>query len=346
MKQKLILAVLLTGCISLLFAYNPSAGGELMYQLQTPDVLADGASVAGGALFSASAEHIAINPALTSEEQRIVINLDYTALAGSSYGQTMFLGTIFPTKYGVLTFSGQGIFATLDELDLGNCFTMRAGFSKDISEELYVGTDLACTIGSGFGIYGDFGFYYKAGSVKWLPFLKDVKFGGVLTGCGLPYNNSSKSALDSEEAVTGFPGLVTPHAGLSGTLVTTDKFKMGLSADLAFPTFQNIVFDTGLQMLIADFVRVRTGWNFNLRECMAGKASYIPSIAVSAKIAFKTQNSFMNKNGWAESEVEIPAGYRQLTGGVHAISAGATLHLGMQDNKEPVIKLWDGEDDE
>ena len=79
---------------------------------------------------------------------------------------------------------------------------------------------------------------------------------------------------------------------------------------------------------------------------MAGKASYIPSIAVSAKIAFKTQNSFMNKNGWAESEVEIPAGYRQLTGGVHAISTGATLHLGMQDNKEPVIKLWDGEDDE
>ena len=125
MKQKLISAVFLMSCISLLFAYNPSAGGELMYQLQTPDVLADGASVAGGALFSASAEHIAINPALTAEEQRIVINLDYTALAGSSYGQTMFLGTIFPTKRGVLTFSGQGIFATLDELDLGNCFTIK-----------------------------------------------------------------------------------------------------------------------------------------------------------------------------------------------------------------------------
>ncbi|MBQ0167677.1 MAG: hypothetical protein KBT02_11280 [Treponema sp.] len=349
MKKKLLSVLVLVFCCGLVCAYNPPSGGELLYLLATPQSLSNGASAAGGALPYATAEHTAINPALVAGEQRIVVNAGFTGLFGpeddSGFGSAMHVGAVIPTKYGVFTGAVQGVFTDFQIFDLGNTMTIRGGFAKDISDSIHVGASLASSFGSGFGFFGDLGVLWNKGTIHKLPWLKDVRIGFALTELGLPVSNADAVALNTEKDISGYPGWVTPRAGIAGTLISAEKLKFGASADIATPSFQNILVDLGLQCLLFDTVRIKTGWEFNLRECIAGTAVYYPDVTVAVKIGFRSKDdSFLTEHGWQQSELVPAAGYRYLEDGVQAYSAELAAHLGLKDTEAPVIELWADEE--
>ncbi len=336
-------------CCSI-YAYNPSSGGELFYLLGTPSLISDGVSAAGGALTDVTAANSAVNPALTADEERFTLDAGYTALIGgtgdgSRFGSAFHLGAVYPTKYGVLSGSLQGLFSFSDGLDLGGSGTARIGFSKEAGKWL-LGADLAFTGGSAFSFFGDIGAVYKAGMISFLPFMHNIRFGFAFTELGLPFRYNSKSALDASAGNVEFPGFITPRLGFSGMFLDFDAVQAGLSLDLAFPTFQNVIFSSGIQFFIKDIVRLRVSWDFNLRECLAGTASYLPTVALSVTIPVTSgHDSFLSRQGWQQSDVIPAAAFRTLPGEVMAVSAGVTARLGIRDERPPVIKLFEEQPD-
>lgn len=324
----------------LLFALVPLraeavVGGEYAFRLAHPDLLTGASSAAGGGFFSAGPGSIAVNPALTASEQRIVLSLGYTALLetvdGIDAGGAAQAALLVPSRWGVFTGVVDGIFCDLGGLNLGNSVGLRAGFAKDINEKLYAGAVLGGGVrwadGTQWALSLGLGFVYNLGG---LGFLRDVRIGGAVTNLGKPY-------------ASGYPGIGMPRAGIAGTLFTVADGKVagGFSADLSFPQFMNAVLDAGLQLRIADIITVKSAWQFDLRETLDKHYNLVPSVGVAVKFGINTRNNqFMADKGWQQSEIATSAAWQKLYGNIHAASVGAAINLGLRDTAAPEIILW------
>ncbi|HZK19762.1 MAG TPA: hypothetical protein VFC68_03445 [Treponemataceae bacterium] len=345
MKKKVFL-LLVTGVLgTLVYAYNPPVNGELLYQLSTPETLAGAASVAGGGLWKEHTAQISINPALLATEQRIVGNFAYTAVLNTdgtnAYGQSLYFGAVLPSKYGVFTANTQWAVLPLASVPLENSISIRGAYSKDITEKIYVGASLYGGFGTDWCVGTDIGCMYNFDTISTLPFLSDVRWACAITGIGKAYNPDTIGYVHAEKSTTGIPSL-TPRTGIAATFLNTKKIKGGLSLDLSFPLFQNILFDCGLQFAVADFLYVNSGWECNLRQTLQDVATYMPFVSVGVKIGFaSSENSYFSKKGWSESEIVPSIAYRQLWNKTNVYSAGAAFYLGLPDTEAPVIVLWE-----
>ncbi len=349
MFKKSLSVLLLSVAAVTVWAYAPPAAGQLTYQITTPDVLAGGATVAGGAFEYSSVAHAAVNPALTAPEQRIVADGAATILTGTLGGEkklgvpSFYLGLVIPTKMGVFSGSGQGLFANFDNMALGNTFTTRGGFAKEIDDRLNVGADLYLSIGStnaGFdwALGTDLGFTYEMGTWKYLPFMSDIRWGAALTGLG-------KNLHSSADSYSAFPGIFTPSAGIAGTLFTWKALSGAAAVDLSVPSFQDVAFNALVDIRVSDFLSVKTGWNFDLLETLNKTASYLPYVTVGVTFGHTSKDdSFLSKMGGQQSEFNLGGTWRQLTNDVTAYSAGATIKLGLPDTSAPAIVLWEDEE--
>lgn len=312
-----------------------TTGGDYAFRLTHPDLLSGGASAAGGGFFTAGPGSIAINPALPAGEQRIMLNLGYTALLkpGDDFdmGGAGLVALLVPSRWGVFSGVVEGVFCDLGELNLKNTVGLRAGFSKDINEKLYAGVALNGGIRwaeeTDWSLGLNIGFMYQLGD---LGFLRDVRIGGALMNMGKPYT-------------WGMPSICTPRVGLAGTLFSAadEKLMGGFSADLSFPQFMNAVLDVGLQVKIANIITVKSAWQFNLRETLDGARNLIPSVGITVKFGINTKsNQFMAEKGWQQSEITTSAAWQNLYGDIHAASIGAAINLGLKDTSAPEIILW------
>ncbi|AEE16294.1 hypothetical protein [Treponema brennaborense] len=319
------------------FAYDPPAGAEYMFRLVSPDMLSQAGSSAGGGFFTTAPDSITINPALTAGDQRIGLDAGYTALfstsGGFSLGGAGQLGLLVPTRWGVFSGVLQGISADFEPLKLYNTVALRTGFAKDITDNLYAGAALNGSVNWGDGVHWglglDVGVWYRLGA---LGFLRDTRIGFSLANMGKPL-------------VWGMPGIFTPRMGIAATLFSVKNLKGAFSADLSAPQFSNLVFDAGLQLQFSDMVTLKTGWQFNLKEVIAENYNLLPSVGVSVKFGINTtDNRFMAENGWQQSDLITSGAWQQLYGGVQAVSAAASLRLGLTDTEAPVIVLWGDEE--
>ncbi len=348
MIKKTLLSVVLLSLGLSVFAYNPPIMGENLYNVTSPSMLSGEASVAGGSLFYVSPEHMGINPALPASEQRVVINGAYTAMFApnkeTKYGQALYAGTMIPTRFGVFSSSLQGTFATFDDMNLGNTFSIRGAFSKDFYEDFYIGMGVATGFGTSWALYADIGILYIPDQISWLGSMKDIRLGISLTQMGKTYTSNSTGVKGDKASIIGLPAMFTPRFGFAGTILEVKHLKAGISLDLAFPTFQNIIFDTNLQFMFFNMVTLSTGWQFNLVETIFDKATYLPSVSLSVKFGIdtKTSSNSIYNNG-KQNEITVSSAYKPLSNGTHIISAGGGVHFGVIDEDPPEIILWEEE---
>ena len=362
MKKVLSALAVLTAASSL-FAYNPPTGSEDLNRLSEPELLSGGRSTAGGALYFVTPGSIVNNPALPALEQRIMIDLGYTALidnddlSDDDYGNAAQLGVSIPSRYGVTTLLGQWVTSPFYDMNLGHIFDFRGNFSKDITDNLTFGA--TANIGIAYdektdwkaGV--DLGVLYNFGKIA---FMDDFRLGVALMNLGKPFSgdellgmsaDSRDETFEDWEEATMYPGLATLRVGIASTLFTVGSFKGGWSADVSVPTAQNAIVDAGLQVAYNDIVRLNVGWGSNIRELIEGRNVNLPAIGLSFRFAFKSSKLAAGNSDWGQSEMTVGAVWQQLYKNVTAVSGGALLKLGTSDNEPPEITLWpdDGKSD-
>lgn len=354
--KKILGTVLASFAAAALFAYNPPAGGQNALRFTEPQVLAGANSAAGGGLFGATPASILNNPALTAWEQRIVLDVAGTVLHSTnsdddgSLGSAFQGGLLLPSRWGVSTVLFQGVWSEFLDMPIGDSVNLSGGFAKDISDKVSVGLSanfgyLVGDVGKDWTMSAAVGAYYEFGDWK---FFKDIRFGASLLNLGKMYSKSNTFGIESdsfENGVDSWPALATLRTGTAAAIIKNRQVSLGASFDLAFPSFQNLVVDTGLQMQIHDFMKIYSGWEFDVREFAEGARNIIPSIGVSFKFLFNSKdNSFMANKGWQQSEMTVSGGWKRLYENIDAFSAGAVLNLGLKDTAAPEIELWGGEE--
>lgn len=334
--------------------FNPPAFGESAYELSSPQALTDGSSTAGGAIFLATPGSICVNPALPAHEQRVDLNLGYTALFSQAdtefhYGNAFQAGIIIPSKLYIITGYVNGTMLNLPFTNkdgelcsmVNNNLNIKAALSKEITEKMNVG--LGLNAGFAWGENPDWALSFNIGAMyDWgrLGFLSDFRLGSSLMNLGKCFANSPESnMLDTHET------FCTWKMGAAGTIFGNENMKLGFSFDLSTPCFQNLIIDTGFKFAVKDMLTISVAEKFNINElCSQKYTNLIPSVGLLFKFNFKVQNNeLLDRHEWGSSEMTCGAAYKNLYGDINAISTGVDLTLGMKDEAAPVIVLWEEE---
>ena len=326
-----------------LFAYNPPAAGESANTFFSPDLLGGQASATGGPFADGNPADLASNPALSAYEQRIIFDLSYAAIIGFNKNNTGNSGLkghlanidfLYPARWGVIAADVHFFNSSFASLPWGTAGSLRFSYSKDLTENLALGAGLYGIVGTGWGLGADLGVLYRLGD---LGFAKDSKVGASITGMGKPYN-AGKGGIKGARNTSGFPGMFTPRVGFASTFVSIKNFKLGMDFDLSLPTFQNLVFDTGLHMKFADMVTFKTGWSFNLVETLQHTQTYIPSFGLACSIKLNSKDK-SDANPWEQSDITPQFAAKPFYNDIWAIGAGVNVKVGKTDTAAPVISL-------
>jgi hypothetical protein len=330
-------------------------GGENLFHYGHPAYQSSADSAAGGPLFAAGPYSININPALTAALQCLTADAGFSVFSDAGdqdlgSGGAFHIGTSLPTRWGVWTAAVQSDFLQ-HPFSIGNVIAGHFGFSRDVTENLYIGLTL-----SGGGLtykgdegnmkdgYNDFavlvslGIWYRIKEISALsdkPFLKNIRFGLALQNLGKSFNQTTVG----EDVF--FPGIITPKFGAALDLVSHPKIKVGASADIAVPIDPfNFLFSAGLQVEIANLVYIGSGWNMNARELSDGAEAYGPYITVAVKFSANTSGSErMRKRGFDQTDIKVEGLWQHMGNDLHHTTLGATFNFGVQDTTPPEIDI-------
>ncbi|MCL2832910.1 MAG: OmpA family protein [Treponema sp.] len=277
----------------------------------------------------------AVNPAAEGDAQRIIFDIGYLGIPGfgkeSGWGNAFNLGAVFPTRVGVFGGSLKMINSPFKGFPVDTTFMGNLNAAK----EFYPGMNLGAGLNIGYNtadhwiVSGDLGLRWNIGS---LGPLENFTWAAVLHGIGASW----------------IPSMFTPAGGISfdfvnlkGEAGNPSPFKMGMAADLSFPTFQNVTGKLGINMTVAGLVNVTAASNFNVREALKGQApSFIPSIGVSAN--FKLKSGGPRIVGGAlpsDGELAVDLAAKPLYADIWAMGAGVTWTVGVVDKNPPVITI-------
>lgn len=327
------------------WAFDPPTGADTAATLASPELLAGGYSAAS----TGSPMADLANPAASGLLQRTTVDLSYLALVGlgseSGWGHALNAGIAVPEPYGVWTGYLGVLSSPFASIDLGTVLTGRVGMAKDLYKNLLVGAALNMQLGSdggfGWGAGLDLGVLGIPGDIG---ALKGVTWGASLHNIGKSFSATGTTGMSGAATTDGYASPFTPQFGVSADLVRAESAGIVLSsnADLWFPTFQNLVFAAGLKVGWRDKAFVRLGWDFNLREELAGVGqSLVPSFGIGASFAIDKakDDSIVSKTGLNRSELRPSLSASRLYGDIWAIGGGVNVPLGVLDKTPPVITI-------
>ncbi len=344
-KLKKIFVLTFFAAAVFLSAYDPVSGGEEKSTLHSPSTAGGQSSVTGGPFGDTVPGSLSVNPAVGGAEQRPVLDVSYFLLAGlgkteKGFGHAANLAVLYPFRWGNLAGSLHFLNSEFNSLKLGTMGGFRFSYSKDLTEKFLIGAGAYFDIGKDWGLGLDVGILYKLGD---LGFLKDSKLGLSFTGLGKTYN--PKWIGVKGKASSGSPAMITPHVGFASTLVSIDGFKLGMHTDLSAPFFQNLIFNTGLHMEMADMLTFKSGFVFNLVETIYKRQTYIPSFNLGMTIRINSdKNEFMKKQGWQQSDLKPEFSAKPFYNNIWAFGAGVNMHFGLKDDEPPRIEVGIPED--
>jgi flagellar hook assembly protein FlgD/outer membrane protein OmpA-like peptidoglycan-associated protein len=339
-------ALLLAAAPVLWSDFSPPAGTGAFYDLASPEFLMTGPTVASGM----SPYSDAVNPAASGEVQRTTLDLSYLGLAGfgsqPGYGSAVNLGLAVPTPAGVISGSARlvSVPATFTSLAFGTVGAVGLSFAKELYPRFSVGVGLSFLVGGSGGNPADWGLDLDLGVVHHpgdLSIFKDFSWGVALRDFGKGYS--------PDPAGTSFPAPFTLAAGLSFSLVRTTWVNWGFTADLSFPSFQNVRLDGSTRLGIHDTVFLSFAGHFDLHEVVGtwGDAASprTPPIAFGVDVKLRTDSRKTVKllkateRGWNRSEIDVDAGAAALQAGIWGIGLGVNVKLGEIDRTGPAVAV-------
>lgn len=326
-------------------AYDPPAGAETAIQLVSPAMMAGGWSAAS--IESPMAD--LANPAASGLQQRTALDLSYIALVGMGedrgWGHVANFGMAVPKPYGVWTGAVSLLSSPFESaLPLGTIFTARGGMAKDLYPNFLVGAAIDAQLGGnngfGWGLAADIGVLSILGN---LSFLRDFAWGLSLRNMGKAFSSTGALGI-SGAAASSYDSPFTLQAGASAELLPSNNLGLSVKAnsDLWFPSFQNVVLGLGLRLSLKDKAFLRLGWDFNLREAIAGvDQGLLPSIGIGASFTIdkNKDDSIISKAGLNRSELRPSFAAAELPGKVWAFGMGANIPVGVLDRNPPQIKI-------
>lgn len=346
--KKIIACAAVSMVSAALFAYNPPAGGQNLFNLTSPTQLTSASSAAGGGIFYPGPDSIAFNPALPSFEERVQLDAAFSILANKGEGDSgggFQTGILIPMKLFNVSGLLNGVFLKAEDMYLANTLNFKAGASKEVTERISVGAavDLGCMWGEGsdWSVGLGLGALYRREN---LGFAKDFRVGASLLNLGKYYEMEDVPGINEDKDSDYYPAIVTLRAGAAANLFTTDKFVFGASFDMTIPSFQNFVIDAGLQFGVMDMIFVNIAERIDCAECFEGSVDLLPAIGVSVKFNLNAQkNNYLKAHSWEKSEMLASAAWQQKYDNIEVVSGGLRVKLGQKDVDPPVIQLWDEE---
>jgi outer membrane protein OmpA-like peptidoglycan-associated protein/flagellar hook assembly protein FlgD len=348
----LLLATVLILSAGLLYADPPHSppGADAVPDLYSASLSGSGAFTTG----TGGAPSSAVNPAQGADARRMIFDASYLAIpAISSLGkeakegndnfflQSISVGALFPTKYGV--FGGSLRYIGGFEDDFYWYFPIERTLSGNIfaSKEIYPGMSLGLGFNFGTGadwtISGDVGFRYNTGN---LGTLKNFTWAVVLRALGKSY----------------FPSWLAPSGGISFDLINVegkdgkpDPFVLGLAGDISVPSAFywpdiSMILKAGLNVTIAEVVTLSVAWpggsGLNLRELSdnAVKFPVVPSVGLSFNIILPSGGERIAGGRLpSDGDLKISTAFKPLYEGITAIGGGVSWYVGIADKKPPVI---------
>lgn len=317
-----IIALISATASATLFAADLPLGADSVAELYSPRFI-------GGGAFSTStgnAQAAAVNPAATGEEQRIILDASYAALAGlgaeSGLGHAINLGAVLPTKYAVFAGSLRFLTSPFSSYPVGTGVGLKASASKELYPGFSAGVGLGAAFGSDWSLGLDLGVGHRLGDVS---FMKNFRWAAALGGIGKGWA----------------PSAFTPTVGASFDLVRADSFRLGVSADLGAPSFSNLTGRFGVDATAARFVTLASSVGFNLAEASAGRAaSAVPSFGLTLNFTLDGKKDAASAGGlFSDGEISTTVALKPLYGDVWTFGTGATAVLGVVDRVPPAIGI-------
>ncbi len=349
--KKIITFIVSAFTLASLFAYNPPVQGENLLGFTNPEIITGGSSTAGGGLRSITPSSVTmLNPALADMEDRVALDIGYAALLNNAsressmpYGQAFGTGILIPNAWCTVAGEVAGVSAPFHDFNLGNSINLNTAVSKQVAEKIFIGAG----VGGGyhFDHDTDWALYANVGAVFALgdaAFLHDIRFGASVLNLGKVYNQLhcvGANGKMADKGFDGFPYFSTIRTGAAAKLIDHENFKLGLSFDVTTPLFQNLIFDSGIQIEFLKFITLTSSWEYNVYETVQSAASWFPTVGVVFK--FQIGTGFMKKDDWSKSDICPSAAWKNVNGTTNVISAGAVVRLGQPDENAPDIEILD-----
>ena len=338
--------------VSALFAYNPPAGGNNYMRITSPNLMAGGKSVAGGAVYSMECDSVLNNPALPSYNQRYSVQLGATALLNenkldrekdNTAGGGFELGVSIPAAVCVATCLFQGVFVPFDNvMDLENNLGFTVALSRDLTKRLALGAAglFAWNWGNDahdFAFLGSAGLFFKAGDIS---FMKDTRLGLCVSNIGGEFSETNLVGADGHDADIWQKGPTLKIGGATRFIDERD-FVLAVSLDLSLPEFHNFVFDTSMDMVFKKVVSVKLSWEYDVHECVEGRGNIVPALGVGFHFALRSKNRARTTETYdKKGDMVVSAAWQNMYNDVEAYSLGVSVDFGEEDNTPPVIILW------
>jgi outer membrane protein OmpA-like peptidoglycan-associated protein/flagellar hook assembly protein FlgD len=340
MKNVAFVLVALFCTTALAAQYNPAPGAEDLYDLFSPELLAE----AGGALSASGPQADAINPAVSGLVQRTTLDASYlgltgfgSALAGGGWqGHVVNLGVVSPTRAGVFSGSAHFLSMPLAGMEWGTNGFIHASAAKELYPGWIAGLGIRLSAGGldrfDVGAALDLGLVRDGARLG--PF-ESVRWGVALQNVGKWYVPISSSGA--------LPAPFTPSVSIAFEAYQNDWIRIEAAGSASAPAFQNLRLGAGLEAELFKTVALHAGWKFDLREAIdpaLSTRSLIPSFGVSATFrAGLGEEGFAAEQGWTQTEVRTTAGAAPLYNDVWAIGGGVNAPLGIIDTNGPRVAI-------
>lgn len=322
---------------------NPDGKSDRYSSLLNPGQTFSGA----GVLRNDSLTDTFVNPAVQAFQQRFAFDINYAGIVGHTdahpqngySGHAVTLGAGLPSPIGYFTLTGGFFYSDLSDYALGSQGFFDVAIGKKVFDDFYLGLGLKSVLGSlsdssiDYLVAADLGIVHIPGDVgrvtdfKWGIALQNLGW-GTMTSFNPNQNNSDLLA----------PDLFSVQAGLSFSVVKTDRFGLGFESEILLPSFMN--FEAGAGFLF-EFERVfafSVSSRINALQLRDGDYSnLLPSFGFVCRYIPKAQDAAA-LDDLTEVHVKAASGaVKDLN--LWTYQVGTTVYLGGEDTFAPEIRF-------